>query len=430
LKAQIVFFIAAFVFVGCKDSKPHINCTDDSQCTLAGRPGVCSDGSCATHDTSCASGLRYDTSAGASGECVPSAPPPDLAMPPPKPECTTDTDCMNGGTAPCGGTCVSGKCAYAGPIVDCGSTCAGGMETHKACDGHGACATSTLACGAYTCDAQHCKTSCTVAATDCNNAPCTNGQCVTCPADMVWIPASTFTMGQADTGLHDRALVTATVSKGFCLDKREVTVAQYKACMAAGACTTTPPTWTTCAINAPNSDNLPMNCVNWASANQYCAWAGLPGGARRLPWEVEWELAARGTDARTYPWGNGALACNLANYWNSNLNTYCNPNALHVLPVGSTSPAGDSPFGVEDAAGNVSEWTEDCYTENYTGGGVCSNTCTDPRGPGDPKTCSTHTVRGGAASSNELSQPTYARLGSDGNSSFGDFVEYGIRCAK
>jgi formylglycine-generating enzyme required for sulfatase activity len=431
----MLLLVVALV-AGCKDSKPHVKCTDDTQCTLAGRPGVCVDSSCATHDTTCPSGLRFDTSAGGTGECVAPIMTPDMAMATAtpdmatKPECMTDSDCTNGGTAPCGGTCVQNKCAYAGPIVDCGSTCTAGMETHKVCDGHGACAVSTLDCGAYTCGTQHCKDSCTTATTDCNNAPCTNNQCVSCPADMIWVPASTFSMGEPDNGQHNTAIVTATVSKGFCIDKHEVTVAQYKACVTAGACPAEPVAWVTCSYNVANSDNVAMNCTNWAMAQQYCAWAGLPGGARRLPWEVEWELAARGTDGRTYPWGNTALACNLANYWDSTKNTYCNPAALHVDAVGSLSPAGDSPFGLQDAAGNVMEWTEDCGVTNYTGGGVCNQTCTDPRAPGDPMTCSTHTVRGGAASSNQASQPTYYRLASAGSSQFGDFVEYGIRCAK
>lgn len=66
---------------GCHNSTPKISCSDDAQCTLASRPGVCLEGSCAIPDTSCPSGYRYDTMAGGSGECVVVPPGTDLSMP-------------------------------------------------------------------------------------------------------------------------------------------------------------------------------------------------------------------------------------------------------------------------------------------------------------------------------------------------------------
>jgi hypothetical protein len=76
--------LIVFLFVaGCTNSKPHIKCTDSAQCSLPGRPGVCIDSACAVADSSCASGYRYDTAAGASGECVALAVEvPDLTVPP------------------------------------------------------------------------------------------------------------------------------------------------------------------------------------------------------------------------------------------------------------------------------------------------------------------------------------------------------------
>ena len=104
----------------------------------------------------------------------------------------------------------------------------------------------------------------------------------------------------------------------------------------------------------PDSDvkskaDHPVTQVSWHDALAFCTWASQATGRTvRLPSEAEWEKAARGTDARLYPWGTQAPDGTRCNF---------NMEVTDTTPVGKYSPAGDSPYGCADMAGNVWEWT-------------------------------------------------------------------------
>jgi formylglycine-generating enzyme required for sulfatase activity len=177
----------------------------------------------------------------------------------------------------------------------------------------------------------------------------------TCKPGMVFIPAGTFTMGDDEsTAKAGRVTVAA-----FCMDRTEVTVRAYAACVTSGKCVAASAVGL-CNAGVPGRDNHPINCIDWSQARAYCEAQGL-----RLPSEEEWEYAARGTDGRLYPWGNeepGEQLC-----WDR----YGDTRANSTCPVGSYSK-GNSVFGLADVAGNVWEWTS---TDVDSGGRVARGGC-------------------------------------------------------
>lgn len=155
----------------------------------------------------------------------------------------------------------------------------------------------------------------------------------------------------------------------FWIDKYEITQEKYAACITANGCTAPAPVDPSLATDAgydpANKPDHPVSNVTWAQSRSFCMWLG-----KRLPTEAEWEKAARGTDGRMYPWGDTepTAACLVANVG------ICTGSGTHA--VGS-HPAGDSPHGVSDMAGNVDEFVADFYDVTY----YASASAIDPQGP-------------------------------------------------
>jgi serine/threonine-protein kinase len=166
--------------------------------------------------------------------------------------------------------------------------------------------------------------------------------------ELVYVPAGDFTMGQNEAGTASPAH-THAMPHGFWIGRTPITWKQYRTyCAATGTALPLPPAYKV-------TDDLPVTMVSWEQAGAFCQTLS---SAMRLPTEAEWEKAARGDDGRLYPWGNAS------------------PDALHThaaglegwidqaKPVGSW-PAGASPYGALDMAGNVYSWCVDARTDNY-----------------------------------------------------------------
>jgi eukaryotic-like serine/threonine-protein kinase len=171
---------------------------------------------------------------------------------------------------------------------------------------------------------------------------------------MVYAPEGNFKMGSNDGKPGERPLRTVILA-AYWIDRTEVTNGMYTKCVLTSACQ--PPRESgslarTNYFDDPQYADYPVIHVDWNDANAYCSWAG-----RSLPSEAEWEKAARGTDGRIYPWGDTAPDITLLNY---------DFNEVDTSKVGSY-PAGTSPYGALDMAGNVWEWVAGWY-DVYPGG--------------------------------------------------------------
>ena len=159
---------------------------------------------------------------------------------------------------------------------------------------------------------------------------------------MVDLPGGAFLMGSTE-GAADEAPPQVQTVAALALDRTEVTSGAYFACVDDGTCTP-PAAGPRCTPRA--EPGKPINCVTFAQADAYCAWAG-----KRLPSETEWELAARDGAPHPYPWGAAAPRDQLC--WQATAEG-------GPCEVGRFTGS-RTPHGLEDMAGNVWEWTTSYY---------------------------------------------------------------------
>jgi len=224
-------------------------------------------------------------------------------------------------------------------------------------------------------------------------------------AEMILIPAGEFIMGSPEgESWYDEYPQHTVFLNAFYIDKYEVTNAQYKLFMDATGYKA-PRNWRDGKFNQPEQ---PVVGVSWDYAVAYAKWAG-----KRLPTEAEWEKAARGTDGRIYPWGNE---------WDI---SKCNSKGVgdgyeYTSPVGSF-PAGASPYGLMDMAGNTRELCADWYDEDY----YSRSPLVNPKGPVEPGVF--HVLRSGSWDCPEDQMRCARRVGGEPSPMNRDF---GFRCVQ
>jgi formylglycine-generating enzyme required for sulfatase activity len=184
------------------------------------------------------------------------------------------------------------------------------------------------------------------------------------PGAMAAVPGGKVRMG-SDSGDADEKPITERDVASFEIDVLEVTVADFEACVQAGKCAEPVRAEGKCNWGKAERRDHPVNCVDQAQAQAFCASLG-----KRLPTETEWEMAARGSAGRTYPWGNDAPAGQLC--WNGAGNDVGRGKRDSTCVAG-THRGGITPEGVHDMAGNVWEWTSSRYCPYET------ETCSDER---------------------------------------------------
>ena len=208
-----------------------------------------------------------------------------------------------------------------------------------------------------------------------------------CPEGMVLIAAGGFEVGDDPQSSFDPVPRRwQRVERSFCVERTEVSVASFRRCVEAGACTAprafvnaTGNSERLCNWDRPDAERHPVNCVTPAQSRAYCAWSAHPGGPRRLPRETEWEFAARGRAGRLYAWGDDASAPRRANLCGAECEAFAHSIDMPAVtafpewedPFAVTAPVdafaeGATPEGALNLTGNVSEWVDDPFEGQQT----------------------------------------------------------------
>ena len=238
--------------------------------------------------------------------------------------------------------------------------------------------------------------------------------CTSCP-ELVVVPAGTFTMGspssEAERSDYEGPQHRVTIGAPFAVGRYEVMFAEWEACVADGGCRGYRPDDRSYSDmprgpeEAPEADGYrpddmerdsgerPVMNVSWEDAQSYVSWLSSRTGRQyRLLSESEWEYMARAGTTTRYWWGD-SVGQNRANCYSSDCGD--DYGRYRPAPVGAF-PAND--FGVFDVSGNVWEWVEDCWHNNYRGAPRDGSAWTEPKD--DHPRCSTGRVmRGGSWSS-------------------------------
>jgi eukaryotic-like serine/threonine-protein kinase len=236
----------------------------------------------------------------------------------------------------------------------------------------------------------------------------------------VTVPGGGFSMGSNDGDANERPIHTVILD-AFSIDQTEVTNSMFAQFVQQTGYVTDAEKIGNSLVNrsevagadwrhpdGPGSDingkdSYPVVNVSWNDAFTYCQWAG-----KRLPTEAEWEKAAAGTHENTYPWGNTIPDSSRANI-----------NTGAPVPVGSY-PAGASPYGALDMAGNVWEWVNDWYGVNYYQSSPINN-------PTGATSAANRGQRGGSFAYDSYNGRSANRSGGPQDSSSYDV---GFRCAR
>lgn len=194
-------------------------------------------------------------------------------------------------------------------------------------------------------------------------------------ATMVLVPGGTFTMGsdrgeRANGPSHEVRLST------FYIDQHEVTNRQFRKFLETTNYQGRPPgKWLTDPKMQALPEDQPAVYVSYQDAVEYARWA-----LKRLPTEAQWEMAARSSDGRRYPWGDEPVK------WSK-------PQSFRQIGAVMSAPEDVSPFGVFDLAGNAVEWVRDWYDPSLYGRLRDSSTL-DPTGPPSKRQGIQRVIRG------------------------------------